>query len=196
MLGCAYVFVTTCCDIVSLNLTARCQAPTYLIHTTTPRQDSLLPRTWDTERGRHFPKVIQLERGRAWVGTYSLGPGSEKQTSTHTAEVGRQPTQHTAVSGIVLEYIFILLCWHHLAKMSAASLHSATLWLRTRQSDLPLVWPFPPPARFFGLLLLCEGRVCSWMKGGSERLNSLPKVTQSVRKVVRSDSSDFRKPRF
>ena len=131
-----------------------CQAPTYLIHTTTPEGGLTSVCRRGTERGRHLLKVSQLERGRAWIGTHSLGLGSEKQTSTHTAEVGRYPTPHTAVSGIAHQYIFILLCWHYLAKVSAASLRSATLWLRTQSSDLTLVWLSPPPAPFLGWFLL------------------------------------------
>ena len=124
------MFVTTCCDIVSLNLTAMCQAPTCLICTTTPRQDSLLLRRRGTESIRQLLRVTQLEKGRAWIGTHRLALDRGKQTSTHTAEVGRYPPPHTVVSGIAHQYIFILVCWHHVATMCTASVPSANLQLK------------------------------------------------------------------
>lgn len=135
---------------------------------------------------RQLLRVTQLEKGRAWIGTHHLALGRRKQTSTHTPEVGRYPTPHTAVSGIAHQYIFILLCWHHLAKTCTASMPSANLQLRTQPSDLTVVWLFPPPTTpFLGWFLLtavCRRRCyrCypgSQMRRSSERLNSLPTVT-------------------
>lgn len=149
------MFVTTCCDIVSLRLTAMCQAPTYLICTTTP--EAGLTST-PQARPREHKAVAQSYPARKGQGLDWNPPPStwrRKQTSTHTAEDGRYPTPHTAVSGIAHQYIFILLCWHHLAKMCTASMPSANLQLRTQPSDLTVVWLFPPPSTpFLGWFLL------------------------------------------
>lgn len=61
----------------------------YLTRTVTLQARLTSPTARRRHREGHLPKVIQLEKGRAWVGTHSLGTGSkgEKQTSTHTAWV-------------------------------------------------------------------------------------------------------------
>lgn len=61
----------------------------YLTCTMTPEARLNSPTARRGHREGHLPKVIQLEKGRAWVGTHSLGISSkgEKRASTHTARV-------------------------------------------------------------------------------------------------------------
>lgn len=107
------MFVTTCCDIVSLN-PAMCQS-TYLfdLHNH-PEARTHFYCAGEAPSIRQLLRVTQLEKGRAWIGTHRLALGRGKQTSTHTAEAGRFPTPHCC--GIAHQDIFILLCWHHLAQ--------------------------------------------------------------------------------
>lgn len=72
-----------------------------------------------TERGRLFPKVAQQEtRGSAWIGTHSpetsLGIKGRHPPTQPGGEYILYP--HTAVSGIALQYRFILLHSHHLVE--------------------------------------------------------------------------------
>lgn len=86
VLGCAYVFVTTCCDIVALSLTTMCHAPIRLFdtHKDAGGRPHVYLRAQEAQRGEALAQSHPVRKGQGWIGSHSLGTRSRgtKQTST------------------------------------------------------------------------------------------------------------------
>lgn len=147
MLGCAYVFVTTCCDIVSLNLTTMCpRAPTGLFdpHKDPGGRTHFSLSALEVQRGEVFAERYQARKGQGldwnpepedwqsrWVGSRHLPSQlGGKITCTTCCCFWTRPTI----------WVYFNVFWHRVAETRTASLRSATLWLRTQgRRGLPLL---------------------------------------------------------